>query len=74
VSKLVKSMNRVTSANQVMDSTKIIPCFFFQHHVLFNYLIIKLNDRKISHQPNTMENKTKSITKLNSKLTQHQRI
>jgi hypothetical protein len=57
---------------------------FFQNYILFNYLIIKLDDHKITHQHNTdmffldydnpIESEMKLITKLNSQLIQYQRM
>jgi hypothetical protein len=77
VGKLAKSVNRITKASTPnLYGLNWIIMFFFQKYVLFNYLIIKLDDRKIKHQPNTkmffldrdnlIENKTNPITKLNS--------
>jgi hypothetical protein len=37
--------------NQVMDSTEIIIWFF--NYFLFNYMVKKIDDRKIEHKPNT---------------------
>ena len=36
-----------------MDSSGIIICFFFQNYFLFNYMIKKIGNHKIKHQPNT---------------------
>jgi len=42
--------------NQVIDSNKII-IFFFEKLFLFNYMIKKLDNSKIEHQPyTTMQN------------------
>ena len=75
--KLVKSVNRITKASTPnLYGLHWDYNVFFQKYVLFNYLIIKLDDRKIKHQPNTkmffldrdnlIENETNPITKLNS--------
>jgi hypothetical protein len=56
VGKLVKPVNRVSRANTkpvnwVMDSIEIIICFLI--YFLFNYMITKIDNCEIKHQPNT---------------------
>jgi hypothetical protein len=75
------SGQHVKLVNWIMDSIGINNLFFFLNYCLFNYMITKMNDRKIESQTNTeiffkdydnlIKSKMKQIIKLDSQLVQY---
>jgi len=71
----------VKLVNRIIDFIRINNLFFFLNYCLFNYMITKMNDRKIERQTNTefflkdydnlIKSKTKQIIKLDSQSVQY---